>query len=88
MESLKILVILLCITICWYLSFFIIPWARQYSRSPFAKQKNSAKQVNGRPYHNTNMTHISSSSLWKGRGDDLGIQKKVHRKKRGGSVSI
>lgn len=87
MESLKILVILLCIMICWFLSFFIIPWARQYSRNPFVKQKNRVRQVNGRPYHNTNMTHISSSSLWEGRGDDLAIQKKMHRQKRRGSVS-
>ncbi len=85
MDTIKILLILLCVLIIWVLSFYLKQWIGRKSNRISVRLKYRATQDNPAKYHNRHLTDGDNLSLWEGGSDDSGICRKAKRKKRKGA---
>lgn len=84
MDTIKILLILLCVLVIWILSFYLRQWIGRKSNRISLRLKYRAKQDPLIEYHNRHLTDKDAPSLWEGGSDDPGICRKAKRKKRKG----
>ena len=85
METIKILLILLCVLVIWVLSFNLRQLIGRKSNRISRRLKYRSTQAEHVEYHNRHLTDGNNPSLWEGGSDDLGICSKAKRKKRKGA---
>lgn len=84
MDTIRILLILLCVLVIWVLSFFLRQWIGRKSNRISRRFKYRSTQAEPVKYHNRHLTDGDTPSLWEGGSDDLGICRKARRRKRKG----
>lgn len=80
METLKIVVILLCLLIAWVMGSCIENAFLRKKRDTHSKIVRETRKEGHMVDHNKRLTNADSSSFWKGGVDDAGIVKKINKR--------
>lgn len=85
MDTIKIILILICVLILWVLNFYLRQMIGRKSNRISVRLKYRARQDSRITYHNKHLTDRDTPSLWEGGSDDPGICRKAKRKRRKGA---